>query len=122
MSLFPEPPVRPETDPPSASLVQEQRDEERRQIWTADAARWRAGALAEAIFGPGVVPRLRSARGAAGFQALVELEVPFAGLDDHQGREQLFLAEARRDEILGVIPTLFVFTPGAAAAGAGLPG
>jgi hypothetical protein len=92
-------------------LVRRLRDEERREHWEADGARWRAGALAEAIFGSGVVPRLRYARGAAGFRALVELEVPFRGLEDHQAREARFVAEAGRDEILSRIPALFVFTP-----------
>lgn len=99
-------------DEDSATLVQGVHEEERRHAWEADAARWRAGALAEALFGEGVVPRLRSARGAAGFRALVELEVPFHDLDRHRELEGRFLREAGRDEILARIPTLFIFTPG----------
>lgn len=95
----------------AATLLQGVHEEARREAWNADSARWRAGALAEAIFGHGVVPRLRYARGAAGFRALVELEVPFADLERHRELERRFLWEAYRDEILARVPTLFVFTP-----------
>ncbi|UCC24836.1 MAG: hypothetical protein JSU98_14050 [Gemmatimonadales bacterium] len=111
MSLVPR---RGRGDPPlqdTATLVEGVHEEAVRQAWEADSARWRAGALAEAIFGEGVVPRLRSARGAAGFRALVELEVPFTNLAHHAELERRFLWEAYRDEILARVPTLFVFTP-----------
>ncbi len=111
MSLIPRGQPAPDQQPDVSSLVQGLQEEERRQGWEADAARWRAGALAEAIFGRGVIPRLRYARTALGFRALVELEVPFRDLDDHQSREHRFLAEVGRDELLARIPALFVFTP-----------
>ena len=97
---------------PTATLLEDVQEEVREQVRHANTARWRAGALAEAIFGAGVVPRLRYARGASGFQALVELQVPFRCLESHREREGRFLWEAGRDEVLARIPTLFVFTPG----------
>lgn len=111
MSLVPRRPDLPREDRTPSTLVEGVRHETRQESRTANSARWRAGALAEAIFGAGVVPRLRYARGAAGFQALVELEVPFRGLEAHREREGRFLGEAARDEVLSRIPTLFVFTP-----------
>lgn len=111
MSLIPRRASGPGGEEEAATLVQGMEQEVRRASHWAQAARWRAGALAEAIFGEGVVPRLRYARGAAGFQALVELEVPFHGLERHRDAEHRFVHEAGRDEVLSRIPTLFVFTP-----------
>jgi len=96
---------------PAATLLQEIREEAREQLREANAARWRAGALAEAIFGPGVVPRLRYGRSAAGFQAMVELQVPFRSLDLHRELEGRFLREVGRDDVLSRVRALFVFTP-----------
>lgn len=110
MSLVPRRASGTPGDEDAATLVQGLEQEVRRASLWAQAARWRAGALAEAIFGVGVVPRLRYARGAAGFQALVELEVPFHGLERHRAAEHRFVHEAGRDEVLSMIPTLFVFT------------
>lgn len=117
MSLVPRDPRGSGDEPDPVSLVQEIREEARRTREWAQAARWRAGAIAEAIFGDGVVPRLRYARGAAGFQALVELEVPFASLERHREKEHRFVHEAGRDELLSRIPTLFVFSPREPGAG-----
>lgn len=111
MTLFP---VRPEidtSDRPDAILEDHTFEERREHRHEAGAARWRAGALAEAVFGGRVVPRLRSARTAAGFRALVELEVPFRDLDEHRDAEDRFLRAAYSDEVLGSIPVVFVFTP-----------
>lgn len=115
MSLVPGRPGGQGEERPAASLLQGVQEEVREQVRHANSARWRAGALAESIFGAGVVPRLRYARGASGFQALVELRVPFRCLETHREREGRFLWEAGRDEILARIPTLFVFTPGEGA-------
>lgn len=115
MSLVPGRPEDTGADRSPATLVQGVQEETRREAGDANSARWRAGAIAEAVFGAGVVPRLRYARGAPGFHALVELQVPFQGLEVHREREDRFLAEAGRDEILSRIPTLFVFTPAAFA-------
>lgn len=111
MSLFPGRPAEDPTDRPDAILEDRTLEERREHRLEAGAARWRAGALAEAIFGSGVVPRLRSARTAKGFRALVELEVPFRDLEAHRDAEDRFLRAAHGDEILGTIPVLFVFTP-----------
>ena len=111
MSLLPRLPAHGGDDPEPTALTLDVHEEERRAYGVADGVRWRAGALAEAIFGHGVVPRLRYARGAAGFHALVELVVPFRDLEEHRDREALFAAEAGRDEILSRSPALFVLTP-----------
>lgn len=115
MSLVPRRARGPEDQRDPATLVQGVREEARRHALHANSARWRAGALAEAIFGAGVVPRLRHARGARGFHALVELEVPFECLDSHRERETRFIREAERDEVLSRVPAVFVFTPAEAA-------
>ena len=111
MSLVPRRARGPEDERDPTTLVQGVREEARQQALHANSARWRAGALAEAIFGAGVVPRLRHARGARGFHALVELEVPFHCLHSHRERESRFIREAERDEVLSSIPAVFVFTP-----------
>jgi hypothetical protein len=121
MSLFPGRPADGAADRPDAVLEDRTIEERREHRAEAGAARWRAGALAEAIFGGRVVPRLRSARTAAGFRAMVELEVPFRDLDAHREAEARFLSAAYCDEILGGIPVVFVFTPvveGSGVAGA----
>ncbi|MEJ2539571.1 MAG: hypothetical protein P8188_06320 [Gemmatimonadota bacterium] len=111
MSLFARRPADPGGSRSYAELQDESIQEAREHRIQAGAARWRAGALAEAIFGGRVVPRLRSARTAAGFRALVELEVPFHDLGRHRDAEERFLQAARGDEVLGRIPVVFVFTP-----------
>lgn len=109
MSLLPPTPANPDEEREAATLVLDIREEAERIAW-AQAARWRAGALAEAIFGAGVVPRLRSARGGAGFSSLVELEVPFVDLELHRELEEQFVREAGRDEVLSRVPAVYVFT------------
>ncbi len=111
MSIFPGRPADDPSERPDAILEDRTLEERREHRLEAGGARWRAGALAEAVFGGRVVPRLRSARTAAGFRALVELEVPFRDLDEHRDAEDRFLRAAGGDEILGSIPVLFVFTP-----------
>lgn len=73
MSFIPARPGGHDEERAAATLLEGVREEVRDQVRQANSARWRAGALAESIFGVGVVPRLRHARGASGFQALVEL-------------------------------------------------
>lgn len=115
MSLVPRQAEGSDEERPPATLLQELREEAREQLRVANSARWRAGALAESIFGPGVIPRLRYARGAVGFHAMVELEVPFRSLDRHRELEGRFLWEAGRDDVLCRVNTLFVFTPAGGA-------
>ena len=111
MSLFPGRPADEPSDRPDAVFEDRTLEERREHRAEAGAARWRAGALAEAVFGGRVVPRPRPARTVAGFRALVELEVPFRGLDEHLEAEDRFLRAASGDEVLGTIPVVFVFTP-----------
>lgn len=120
MTLFPGRPESDTSDRPEAVLEDLTFEERREHRLEAGAARWRAGALAEAVFGGRVVPRLRSARTAAGFRAMVELEVPFRDLDEHRDAEDRFLRAAYGDEVLGSIPVVFVFTPVLEAAGRSL--
>lgn len=123
MSLFPARPADEAPDRPHGVLEDRTLEERREHRIEAGAARWRAGALAEAIFGGRVVPRLRSARTAAGFRAMVELEVPFRDLRTHRDAEERFLSAAHGDEVLGEIPVVFVFTPvPAESAASGVPG
>lgn len=127
MSLFPARPADDVPDRPHGVLEDRTLEERREHRIEAGAARWRAGALAEAIFGGRVVPRLRSSRSAAGFRAMVELEVPFQDLSTHRDAEERFLRAAHRDDVLGGIPVVFVFTPvctesAPSGAGAGTPG
>jgi hypothetical protein len=79
--------------------------------WELRAAEWRAVVIAEAAFGGPVEPRLLGAGSAAGFRGLVELRVPFEDLGSHREAEDRFLAWARRDELLGRLPLIVVFTP-----------
>ncbi len=111
MTLVPRRPADPDPGRDHATLVDEHIEVSREHRAEASAARWRAGALAEAIFGGRVVPRLRNARSMAGFRALVELEVPFTELDAHREAEARFIQAAHRDELLGRVPLVFVFTP-----------
>jgi hypothetical protein len=111
MTLVPRRAAEPDPGRDHATLVDEHIEVAREHRSEASAARWRAGALAEAIFGGRVVPRLRNARTMAGFRALVELEVPFTALDAHREAEARFLRAAHRDELLSRVPLVFVFTP-----------
>jgi hypothetical protein len=110
MSLLPPTAGNPDDEREAATLVLDIREEADRIAW-AQAARWRAGALAETIFGGRVVPRLRSARGGAGFTSLVELEVPFVELERHRELEERFVRAAGMDEVLSLVPALYLFTP-----------
>jgi hypothetical protein len=111
MTLVPRRAGAPDPGWDHATLLDEHIEVSREHRSEASAARWRAGALAEAIFGGRVVPRLRNARSMAGFRAMVELEVPFTELDAHREAEARFLEAARRDELLCRVPLVFVFTP-----------
>jgi hypothetical protein len=85
-------------------------EREVRRRWEVRAAEWRAVAIAEAVFGGRVVPRLAGGPG-VGFRALLELEVPFDDLDRHRDAEERFLAAAGRDELLADVPMLVLFAP-----------
>jgi hypothetical protein len=79
--------------------------------WELRSAQWRAWDLAEAAFGRGVSVSLAGQPGYPEFRGFLHLSVPFAGLEDHEARQALFLAWARRDEILSQVPLIFVFDP-----------
>ena len=84
---------------------------EARRRWEVRAVEWRAVALAEAVFGGSVVPRLVGPHPGRGFRAILELEVPFDDLHRHVAAEAAFLAAARRDELLGATPLVVLFAP-----------
>lgn len=85
--------------------------------WEVRALQWRAVALAEACFDGRVTPRLLAGGGHGPLRGMLELEVPFASLDEHREAEARFLDEARRDEVLGPRPLVFVFRPRVEAEG-----
>lgn len=77
--------------------------------WQLRALEWRAVELAEAIFGPGVAPRLVSDRSYGGLTGMLELSVPFDGLGAHREAEARFLSAAARDEWLGSVHLVYLF-------------
>lgn len=82
-----------------------------RHPWELRSAQWRAWDLAQAAFGPEVSVTLSGGSGYPGFRGFLHLAVPFADLRDHESRESLFLAWARRDPVLRQVPLVFVFEP-----------
>jgi len=77
--------------------------------WQLRALEWRAVALAEAVSGPGVVPRLVSDRGFGELTGMVELTVPFDHLGTHREAESRFLSAAARDPLLGSSQLVYLF-------------
>lgn len=82
-----------------------------RKPWEIRSAQWRAWALAEAVFGGGVLVHLSGRVGYHGIRGLLTLTVPFRDLSDHRGRESLFLSWASWDPVLCQVPLIFVFQP-----------
>lgn len=83
-----------------------------RRAWEVGTARWRACAMAEAIFGGPVVAKIDAvADGRGAFRGMVSLHVPFSDLGLHQWREDVFQACAAADPVLGRVPVLFIFQP-----------
>lgn len=82
-----------------------------RRPWELRSAQWRAWDLAEAAFGTDVSVALSGRPGYPGFRGFLHLTVPFSDLEDHEARQALFLAWARRDVILQQVPLIFVFEP-----------
>lgn len=109
--LFPASPPAGRRDPDATEHLEPElrRDVVRR--WEVRAAQWRATALAEWAFEGAVVPRLAGRREAAGFRALLELEVPFDDLESHREAERRFLAAAGRDAVLSRMPMVVMFAP-----------
>jgi len=109
--LFPRPPEHPDDPEGIVSLdpLLERRLE--RDPWKVRSAQWRAWALAEIAFGGAVRVGLTGRGGYETFRGLLNLTVPFRGLEDHRDREALFLAWAQRDPVLSRVPLVFVFEP-----------
>lgn len=119
-ALIPGTPGHPDDDArPHRELVEAldprtEREVSRRR-WEFAALRWRALALARAIFG--AEARLDgSSAGVGGFRGIVRLRVPFASLDAHREREARFVAWAARDDVLGPASLVYVFSPAVAPA------
>lgn len=122
--LFPRPPAGPGVDPePTEHLDRSREVRESRYRWILGAARWRAHALAEIVFGGEVSVRLPagSAEAAASghypFRGLLHMDVPFLDLEVHRSRERIFLACAGADPVLSRVPFLYVFRPDPAREG-----
>jgi hypothetical protein len=79
--------------------------------WELRAAQWRAWELAEAVFGSRVRLGLKKGNGPGTFRGLITLFVPFRSLEDHRGREELFLSWAGADPVLARVPFIYVFEP-----------
>lgn len=82
-----------------------------RERWEVRAAEWKVLELARHLFGEGASVRLARYPARGAFRGLLSVEVPFQGLDDHQEREERFLALARGDAVLERVPLVFVFDP-----------
>lgn len=85
---------------------------ERRARWEVRAAQWRARELAELVFGEVASSSLIGLRPHGPLRGLLELEVPFEGLETHREREARFMAAAQVDPVLARVPLVFVFAPG----------
>jgi hypothetical protein len=79
--------------------------------WEVRSAQWRAWTLAEAAFGASVRVHLTGRTAYRGIRGLLTVTVPFRDLEDHRGRESVFLSWASRDPILTQVPLIFVFQP-----------
>ena len=84
---------------------------ERRARWAVRAAQFRAREIAEPIFGRVRSSVLLGLRAGGPQRGLLELEVPFRGLEEQRAREASFLAAVREDPILARVPLVYVFAP-----------
>ncbi len=108
--LIPRPYRGAPSDPEPTTLYQPGPEIERRhRRWEIQAARWRAVALAEVVFGDGVRSHLASYGPRGAFRGLLHLEVPFSSLDRHWSLESRFVAAAGEDPVLSAHPFIFVF-------------
>jgi len=114
MSLIPEPAgSRAFLEPEHPQLLQRPLSQaELRGRWEVRAAQWRARELAELVFGGVSASSLIGIRPHGALRGLLELEVPFEGLDSHREREAHFMAAAAADPVLARVPLVFVFAPG----------
>ena len=99
---------RPE---PTSHLDPRLEREEARRGWEIRTAQWRVLLLAEAAFGGPVRMRLGGTPAVGVFRGLLELEVPFRAMKDHELRQERFLTWVSRDEVCARAPFIFVFTP-----------
>ena len=86
-------------------------DRDVRHEWLRQTARWRAMDIARAVFGGECATRFGAFPSTGVFEGLLEIDVPFAGPDDHFQREAIFRACVRRDPVLGQMPLIFAFRP-----------
>jgi hypothetical protein len=84
---------------------------EQRARWAVRAAQFRAHEIAESIFGRVRSSSLLGLRAAGPQRGLLEMRVPFDGLEAQLAREASFLAAAREDPILARVPLVYVFAP-----------
>lgn len=108
--LIPRPPGDEPDGPHPHTLVDPRIQEESwGGRWSREAARWKAVALAEAVFGKGVESDLAATPGRDSFRGFLHLRVPFRDPDDHFHRERVFVWAASMDPVLREVPLLFVF-------------
>lgn len=101
----------PLDDTPETTHIEPVDAREMQRRWVMRALEWRAVALAEAVFGGPVEPRLASQQGFGPLDGMLELSVPFADLDTHRVAEASFLDAARRDPVLGGFGLVYLFRP-----------
>lgn len=117
-ALFPAPPgpasdsAAGEREGPGGHVARPRGLEAHRLRWEVRGARFRAHALAEAVFGPDA--HVLPAGGEGGmppFRGLVRVVVPFADIDVHRWRERIFVSCAARDPLLAGVPLVYLFEP-----------
>lgn len=113
MSLLPEP-VGPGAflEPEHPQLLQRPLSPaEMRARWEVRAAQWRAREIAELVFGGVSASSLIGLRPHGPLRGLLELEIPFGGLESHREREARFMAAVAADPVLERVPLVYVFAP-----------
>ncbi len=81
---------------------------ERQGRWEVRAAEWRALELAREIFGAEARVSLIGIRSAGPMRGLLQLDVPFDGLDAHRALETDFMAQVGLDPVLSRVPLIYV--------------
>ncbi|MFQ5536891.1 MAG: hypothetical protein ACE5GJ_05505 [Gemmatimonadota bacterium] len=110
-SWFPRPPERGVVQPEPTGIRLDVSQDETRRRWAVRAAQWRAVELARDVFQGPVEARLISLHARGKLQGLLDLTVPWKGLEDHETRTERFLALAGADPLLAGVPLLFAVGP-----------